>query len=66
MNKILKVNGMHCKSCETLLKDSISGINGVSSVKADSKKGIVEVNISDESVLPQVKQAIKSEGYKVD
>ena len=66
MEKTIKVKGMHCKSCEILVADSVSEISGVESVKADSKKGIVVVNVLDAGILGKVKGAIEMEGYKVE
>lgn len=65
MDKTIKVEGMHCKSCEMLLDDSISEIKGVRKVEADSKKGLVRVSLSDESALSRVREVIEKEGYKV-
>ncbi len=65
MERKIKVDGMHCKSCEMLLDDSISEVKGVGRVSADSKKGIVTVAVDDESVLAAVKKVIADEGYKV-
>ncbi len=65
MERKIKVDGMHCRSCEMLLDDSISGIRGVSRVSADSKRGIISVAVEDESVLAAVKKVIADEGYKV-
>ena len=65
MEKTLKVTGMHCKSCEMLLMDSISEIKGVEKVNADSKKGTINVSYSDEPILESVKKTIEKEGYVV-
>ncbi len=65
MERKIKVDGMHCRSCEMLLDDSISEIRGVESVEADSKRGIVEVSVPDETTLDLVKEVIRKEGYKV-
>ena len=65
MEEILKVTGMHCKSCEVLLSDSIGEINGVANVKADSLQGTVKVDYANEGVLSEVKKVIEKEGYKV-
>ena len=66
MEKTIKVKGMHCKSCEILVADSVSEISGVESVKADSKKGTVVVGVREEGILGKVKSAIEKEGYKVE
>lgn len=65
MEKIIKVNGMHCKSCEMLLSDSISEINGIEKVSADSKKGEIKVTYKSETILTEVKKTIEKEGYRV-
>lgn len=65
MEKTFKVEGMHCKSCEMILSDSISEIPGVEKVSADSKTGKVVVGYKDNAVLTQVKIAIQKENYKV-
>jgi copper chaperone CopZ len=49
-----------------ILSDSISEINGVEKVSADSKKGIVTVSCRDENTLNEIKKAIEKEGYKVN
>ena len=66
MEKIIKVKGMHCKSCEILLIDSISEIKGVKNVNADYEKGIVNVNVDEEKLMSQVKKVIEKEGYTVE
>lgn len=65
MERTIKVSGMHCKSCEMLLTDSISEIKGVAGVTADFKKNTVTVSLENESLLAAVKKAIEKEGYKV-
>jgi copper chaperone CopZ len=58
-----KVKGMHCPSCEKLLQMDIGEIAGVKSVKADWKKGTVEVDGG--KVDPgAVKKAITDAGYQ--
>jgi len=60
----LKVKGMHCKSCEVLLKDSIEELHEVKVLKADHKSGILEIE-AKESQLEQIKSIIKKEGYTI-
>lgn len=59
-----KVVGMHCASCEKILKMDIGGINGVKSVKANAASGMVEVEGDGYSVA-EIKKAITQNGYKV-
>ena len=65
MEKIFKVTGMHCKSCEILLMDVLSEIKAVSQIAIDHKSGTVKFSYDNEAVLPDVKKAIEAEGYKV-
>ena len=62
----LHIKGMHCSSCEIIIKDSLEELVGVNSVKADYKKGILEFK-TDQEVLDvsKVDQVIKKFGYKV-
>lgn len=63
--KIFKTKGMHCKSCEMLVSDSISEIKGVASVKADHAKNTVEVEFGSPATEDQIKKAIEREGYAI-
>ena len=66
IEKTLNVQGMHCKSCEMILNDSISEIKEVEKVNSDFQKGQVVIIYSSDSVLEEVKNVIKKEGYKVE
>ena len=55
---------MHCASCEKLLQMDIGELAGVKGVKADWKKGTVEVE-GDGFDAAAVKKAIVQNGYKV-
>jgi len=62
----LKVKGMHCKSCEALIKDSVEELPGINEVKADHNKGIIQVTFDESRVKEsKIKEAIKKEGYKL-
>ncbi|HZX20570.1 MAG TPA: heavy metal-associated domain-containing protein [archaeon] len=65
MEKTIKVSGMHCKSCEILLEDSISEIKGARVISADHKSGTIKVVLEKESIFVDVKKAVEKEGYKV-
>ena len=62
--QIFNVKGMHCPSCEKLLQMDIGDIAGVKSVKADWKKGTVDVE-GDKIDSELVKKAIRGNGYKI-
>ena len=64
--KTFNVKGMHCKSCEMLIKDSVSGIDGVKTVAASAIKNTVTVDYDETKVKDgMIKKAIESEGYHV-
>ena len=39
----IKTKGMHCKSCEMLVEDALSDLEGVNKVKANSESGIINI-----------------------
>lgn len=59
------VSGMHCGSCEMLIKDELSEFKGLTEAQIDFKSGLGSVNLdtnlnSEEDIL----KAITSAGYK--
>jgi copper chaperone CopZ len=65
MEKTIKVEGMHCKSCEMLISDVISEIIGVQKVSADSRKGTVTITATGQNAIDDARKLIVKEGYKV-
>ena len=63
MEKAFKVSGMHCKSCEFLVKEAIED-TGLKLLKVDYTTGIVEVD-GDSKLFAKAANAIEKEGYKV-
>ena len=65
-NIILTVEGMHCKSCEIILKEEIEEISGVFSAFPNHKKDAINLEFdgSDET-LESIKEIIKKEGYEI-
>lgn len=58
--------GMSCTGCEETIETEIKKLDGIKSVKADHVKKAVVVKYDDKKVsLRQVKEAIKSAGYKL-
>lgn len=59
----LTVEGMHCKSCETLIEDSLKEA-GVEKVFFENNK--VKVFFEESKIkLNKIKETIRNEGYKV-
>ncbi|MEK6816660.1 MAG: heavy-metal-associated domain-containing protein [Nanoarchaeota archaeon] len=65
-NVLYNVKGMHCKSCEMLIKDSLEEMDGVQNVDVSHEKGYVKVTFDDKKLKEdKIKSAIKNEGYEV-
>ncbi|MSR86190.1 copper chaperone [Candidatus Woesearchaeota archaeon] len=61
----LKVEGMHCKSCEVLLKDELEEA-GAKDIVVSASKGTLAATIDEKKLSEaQVKKIIEKEGYKV-
>ena len=62
----IKTTGMHCPSCEMLVKDSLEDEEGISKAEADFKSGIITVNFDDSKVnIERINKIIKEEGYEI-
>ncbi len=65
MKKTIQVKGMHCRSCEIMLTESIEE-TGTKVVSANHAKGEIVVDVKDEKKeMGNVKKAIEKEGYQV-
>lgn len=61
----INVKGMHCKSCEAIITESIGELPGVKKAKADSAKGEVNVEYEESKIsLDKIKETIIKEGYR--
>lgn len=66
IKKTFNVKGMHCKSCEMLIKDAVSEVDGVKTVNASAVKNTVTVDYDETKVKDvMIKKAIETEGYQV-
>ncbi len=65
MKKVtLEVKGMHCKSCEQLIKMALEDI-GAKNVSADHAKGVVVAEFdSTKLTVENIKEAVEKEGYE--
>ncbi|MCX6716833.1 MAG: sulfite exporter TauE/SafE family protein [Candidatus Taylorbacteria bacterium] len=67
---ILDVKGMHCRSCEMILEKNIGEIKGVNNVKANSKRGTVEIETEKKLEIAgvdfvKIEKAVISAGYSL-
>lgn len=66
MKITFKVKGMHCKSCEILIKDSLEDNEGVKEVIASNEKQTVTIEYDQtKTTETKLKEIIKEEGYEV-
>jgi copper chaperone CopZ len=64
--EIIKTKGMHCKSCEMLISDSLGEQPGVAKVEASAKDNKVKVEYDEKKIgITKLKDLIKAEGYEV-
>ncbi len=66
MKKVkVKVSGMHCRSCEMLVKDVLEEHEGIIKAEASHAKGIVDVEYDEKKVdMKTIKSMIRGEGYE--
>ncbi|MFO0703616.1 MAG: sulfite exporter TauE/SafE family protein [Patescibacteria group bacterium] len=62
---IIEISGMHCKSCELLLTDSLQKVKSVEYVIVNRKKGYAEVGHKDDFSLNDAHYSIKKAGYSI-
>jgi uncharacterized protein len=62
--KIYKVSGMHCASCELIIERELLKIKGVKSVEASTNKGEVTIEYEgEEPLLDELNRIFKNNGY---
>ena len=64
MKTTIKIEGMHCKSCEMLLTDVLSEMNGVKLAEVSFKNGNAIVTHDEKTTEKAMRDAIEVEGYK--
>lgn len=64
MKQTLHINGMHCKSCEILIKQSLNEIDGCSVKSISHKTGLCEIEYNQND-LSEIENVINNTGYTV-
>jgi sulfite exporter TauE/SafE/plastocyanin domain-containing protein/copper chaperone CopZ len=63
---VVSIAGMHCRSCEILVEDSLSAIPGVQRSVVNYKKGTAEIHYTSSKLnMHEVETAIREAGYSV-
>lgn len=60
----IKVNGMVCEGCENRVKNALSMLDGVESVEASHKTGIVTIISNKEIEKSVIEEKINDIGFK--
>ncbi len=63
--KIIKIDGMHCSSCEVLIERKFKEIPGVEKVKVSHSRGEAEIFYTKEPSTPELENAISKDGYSI-
>jgi len=64
-NRVVYISGMHCASCEMLIKDSLKKVSGIEDVKISHRKGLAQVACNcEEFPWQEIEASIKSAGYE--
>jgi sulfite exporter TauE/SafE/copper chaperone CopZ len=64
---ILKILGMHCQSCKTLLETEIKNVSGVKEVKVDFPSGRTEVKAEQtKKIISKIINKVKEHGYSAE
>ena len=62
---ILRVEGMMCTGCENRIEKALKNQKEVEAVKADHKKGEVQIVVKEEPNLRKIKEKIENLGFRV-
>lgn len=63
---IVPISGMHCRSCEMLVEESLSQISKIKKIQVNCKKGVAEIFYEDQKPsLVEIEKAIKDAGYAI-
>ena len=62
----IKTKGMHCTSCEMLVKEALEELDGVNRAGVSFESGIIIVDFDENKVTKEeLVEIIKQEGYEV-
>ncbi|VVC01131.1 Heavy-metal-associated domain protein [uncultured archaeon] len=65
METTLHISGMHCTSCEKLIRMALEEVPGVKVKAISYAKGEVRFEMKDEKGMSEIRKAIEAEGYKL-
>lgn len=65
IKKTILIKGMHCRSCEILVEESLKELKGVTEVAVNQKRGIAEISSTKPLEDSAIAKKIKDAGYLV-
>ncbi len=65
MKKTIKIEGMHCISCEMLLEKAFKDIKNIDLISVNHKKWILELDIKDKNDYKKVQEIIKENNFEI-
>lgn len=65
MKKTLYIKGMHCASCEMIIKNWLKNINGVKLTHISAKKWTMDIEIESEKSIKEIEKTINTLWYIV-
>lgn len=63
--EIIKISGMHCRSCEILIEDELKNIRQIKKVFVDHKKGTANISYVGRLDQMEIEKAIRKAGYQI-
>ena len=65
MKATIEIKGMHCASCEILIKEGVEELQGIKKISVSRKTNSAEVEFDESKTnLKEIKSKIKEEGYE--
>ena len=65
MNKTIKINGMMCPHCQSMVQKTLEKIDGVTQADVSFKTGEAKITLSKEVSDEILKSAIEQKDYEV-
>jgi sulfite exporter TauE/SafE/copper chaperone CopZ len=66
MKKVtIRIEGMHCVSCESLLEKEFGKVKGLKSCRISHKKGNAEIVCDEQVTMSRLERAVEGSGYRI-
>lgn len=63
--KILYIDGMHCSSCELIIKNELEKIPNICSADVSQKKNSVTIQYKNKINIPEINKALRNNNYRL-